>query len=107
MMPIVDFARIHALKNGIEETNTLSRLRRLKKIGVLKEKQFTEIENTYNFLMEVRFVRQITAAIQEGTAPDNHVNPKKLSKIEQTLLKEAFRRIENFQALMSFEFTGM
>jgi CBS domain-containing protein len=107
MMPIVDFARIHALKNGIEETNTLARLRRLKKIGVLKEKQFTEIENTYNFLMEVRFVRQITAAIQEGIAPDNHVNPKKLSKIEQTLLKEAFRRIENFQALMSFEFTGM
>lgn len=107
MMPIVDFARIHALKHHIEETNTLARLRRLKQIGVFQDKEFVEIENAYSFLMEVRFVRQITAIIQENASPDNHINPKKLSRIEQTLLKEAFRRIENFQTKMSFEFTGM
>jgi CBS domain-containing protein len=107
MMPIVDFARIHALRNGIEDTNTLSRLRRLRQMGVLKEQEFTEIENAYGFLMELRFVRQITAIIEENSGPDNHINPKKLSRIEQTLLKEAFRRIENFQTKMSFEFTGM
>lgn len=106
-MPIVDFARIHALKNGIEETNTLARLRGLRQIDILKEKEFIEIENAYNFLMELRFVRQLTAIIEENASPDNHINPKKLSRIEQTLLKEAFRRIENFQTKMSFEFTGM
>jgi CBS domain-containing protein len=107
MVPIVDFARIHALKHHIEETNTLMRLRQLNQIGVLKNDEFTDIENTYNFLMELRFVRQLTALIEENASPDNHINPSKLSRMEQTLLKEAFRRIENFQVKMSFEFTGM
>ncbi|MFZ7126320.1 MAG: DUF294 nucleotidyltransferase-like domain-containing protein [Desulfobacterales bacterium] len=107
MMPIVDFARIHALKHRIEETNTLARLRKLRQLGAIKEKELSEIENTYNFLMELRFVRQITAVIEENASPDNHINPKRLSRIEQTLLREAFRRIENFQTNMSFEFTGM
>jgi CBS domain-containing protein len=33
--------------------------------------------------------------------PDNYINPKKLTRIEQTMLKEIFARIANLQNEMS------
>ncbi len=106
MMPVVDFARIHALKNHIAETNTQARLYDLNVAGHIGDKDYEEISKSYSYLMQLRFIRQITAMIEENAAPDNYINPKKLSRIEQTMLKEIFKHIENFQAKMSFEFTG-
>jgi CBS domain-containing protein len=106
MLPVVDFARIHALKNGIAETNTMDRLYQLKEAGHLAAKDYKEISRAYSFMMQLRFVRQITAIIEEKGTPDNYINPKKLSRIEQTMLKEIFKRVEDFQTKMSFEFTG-
>jgi CBS domain-containing protein len=43
--------------------------------------------------------------MDENAKPDNYINPKKLSRIEQTMLKEIFRnwikpiKIEKFQAI--------
>jgi len=106
MLPVVDFARIHALKNGIEETNTMDRLYQLQERGHLSSKDYNDIARSYSFMMQMRFVRQITAIIEENRKPDNYINPKKLSRIEQTMLKEIFKRVEDFQTKMSFEFTG-
>ena len=106
MLPVVDFARIHALKNGIAETNTMARLYQLHDGGHLSTKDYNDITRSYSFMMQLRFVRQITAIIEENGKPDNYINPKKLSRIEQTMLKEIFKRVEDFQTKMSFEFTG-
>jgi CBS domain-containing protein len=106
MLPVVDFARIHALKNAIEETNTTDRLYQLHEKGHLTSKDYNDITRSYSFMMQMRFVRQITAIIEENRKPDNYINPKKLSRIEQTMLKEIFKRVEDFQTKMSFEFTG-
>jgi CBS domain-containing protein len=107
MMPIVDFARIYALKNGIDETNTLERLRLLYHAKDLKWSELHDLEQAYGFLMQLRFVRQIAAIIDEKRPPDNYVKPKKLSPIEQTMLKEIFKRIEKFQRKLEFDFVGM
>jgi CBS domain-containing protein len=56
--------------------------------------------------MQLRLVRQVGAILEEGIAPDNYINPKDLSGIEQRLLKEIFIRIGNLQTRMSFDFTG-
>lgn len=106
MMPIVDFARIYALKNRIDETNTLERLRLLYQARTLKWSELHDLEQAYSFLMQLRFVRQISAIIDEKRPPDNYIKPKKLSPIEQTLLKEIFKRIEKFQAKLDFDFIG-
>jgi len=52
-------------------------------------------------------VRQVKAIVEENGAPDNYITPKRLSRIEQTMLKEIFKRIEKFQGKLSFDFTGM
>jgi CBS domain-containing protein len=106
MLPIVDYARVYALKHGIDETNTLDRLQRLKQKEILPAKDCSEIEQGYSFMMQLRFARQVKAIIEEGAAPDNYVNPRELSGLEQRLLKEIFIRIGNLQTRMSFDFTG-
>jgi CBS domain-containing protein len=106
MLPIVDYARVYALKHGVAETNTLERLRQLMQRGILPAKDYNEIEQGYGFLMQLRLVRQVGAILEEGVPPDNFINPKDLSGIEQRLLKEIFVRIGNLQTRMSFDFTG-
>jgi len=107
MMPIVDSARIYALHNRIEATNTHQRLEHLHRKKVLTRQEFQELDQGYSFLMQLRFARQLTAIANEQIAPDNYINPKLLSRIEQTTLKEIFKRIEKFQAKLAFDFTGM
>jgi CBS domain-containing protein len=106
MMPIVDYARVYALNQGVEETNTLDRLNRLMQRETISSRDFNEIEQGYSFLMQLRLARQVSAVLDEGAPPDNHVNPKELSGIEQRLLKEIFVRSGNLQTRMSFDFTG-
>ena len=107
MQPVVDYARIYALNHRIAETNTLGRLRDLLDQKKISAQQFQELDTVYSYLMQQRFVRQVRASIEENGKPDNYINPKKLSRIEQTTLKEIFKRIEKFQAKLSFDFTGM
>ena len=107
MQPVIDYARIYALNNRIAETNTLGRLQELLDQKKLSAQQYQEIDTVYSYLMQQRFVRQVKACIEENGKPDNYINPKKLSRIEQTTLKEIFKRIEKFQAKLSFDFTGL
>jgi len=106
-MPIADFARIYALKNRIEETNTLERLHQLYLNKILSWDDYNELEQSYSFLMQLRFVRQITSVIEENEKADNYINPKKLSNIEQTMLKEIFKKTEKFQGKLNFDFIGV
>ena len=107
MTPIVDFARVYALKNRIDETNTLERLDQLRIKKIISLQEYEELEKAYSFLMQLRFVRQITAVMEDNIKPDNYINPKKLTHIEQTMLKEIFKRVEKFQSRMNFEFIGI
>lgn len=106
MQPVVDLARIYALKNKIDETNTLERLQQIYQAKSLSWSEFHDLEQAYRFLLQLRFVRQITAIVDENKAPDNYVTPNKLSRIEQTMLKEIFKRIQTIQTKLEFEFLG-
>lgn len=103
--PIVNFARIYALKYNIEETNTQERLHRLYSQGILTRSSYEEIIKVYDYLMQIRFSHQ-AQALNENRKPDNLVNPKTLTDIEQSLLKNTFSQVGNFQKKLSYDFTG-
>ena len=105
MTPIVDLARIYALKHGISETSTFSRLSKLEAEGHFSPSEYRELSLAYRFLMDQRFKHQI-AGLSAGLEPDNHVNPKDLTEMEQAILREAMGQISSFQSKMSFDFTG-
>lgn len=106
MMPIIDFARVYSLKHGITETNTLERLEKIRDMQVLTREEYEDITQSYRYLMNLRFIRQITAIAEEGGRANNFINPKQLTRIDQTMLKEIFKRIEGVQQKMSMEFIG-
>ena len=107
MQPIVDFARIYSLKHGIVQTNTLARLFRLYTKHVLTNKQYIDLVQTYNYVMHLRFLRQITTIIDEKKQPDNYINPSNLSYLDKAMLKEVFKKIGQFQQKLKAEFIGM
>ncbi len=105
-LPIIDFARVYALQNRIGDTNTLRRLFKLHKLQVLSDEEYRDMVQTYNYLMRLRFLHQITVIIDERKEPDNYINPDELSYLDRAMLKKGFNRIKKFQQKLSFDFTG-
>ncbi len=106
LLPIVDFARIYALKNGIQETNTQERLYQLYRKKIITREEYNEIDQAYDFMMQIRFAGQIKAIREDDTPPHNHIDPKNLSTIEQKMLKEIFKRVEKVQAKIDLDYPG-
>jgi CBS domain-containing protein len=107
MLPLVDLARIYALKSKIGETNTFERLHQVFYHEGLSWQDYQELEHAYGFLMQLRLYRQVSAILDEKVPPDNYINPKKLTRIEQTISREIFVRIEKFQTKLSLDFLGI
>jgi len=87
-------------RHGVE------RLEKIRDKRVLTKEEYEDIVQSYRYLMNLRFIRQITAIAEEGGRADNFINPKHLTRIDQTMLKEIFKRIEGIQQSMSMDFTG-
>ncbi|UZR95466.1 DUF294 nucleotidyltransferase-like domain-containing protein [Chondrinema litorale] len=106
MAPIVDLVRVYALKNKIFKTNTGERIEALREIGIFTEKQFHELMQAYYYLMGMRLKKQATQIRNDKAEPNNFIDPKSLTKIEQVTLKEVFKVIKDFQLKIKIEFTN-
>ncbi|MFO8032743.1 MAG: DUF294 nucleotidyltransferase-like domain-containing protein [Desulfohalobiaceae bacterium] len=105
MRLIVDFARIYALQNKIETTNTLDRLEEIHLQGALDKQDYEELAHAYSFLMHMRLSHQAHLLVEENQPADNMILPKSLTHIERQALKEAFKRIRIAQGKMRMELT--
>ncbi len=100
LVHIVDCIRIFAIRDGIALTNTFDRIQELTANGTLPKDDAEFIEAAYETLMTFRN-RENLRKVSIGLEPDNYLNPYKLSKREQSVLKEAFKAINRLQ-----NFTG-
>ncbi len=105
LMPVVNFARLYAFRHGVAGVNTLDRLHALLDDGALRETLHDEAVKVYDYLMELRLARQVRA-LDRGAAPGNDIDPRELTHLEETLLKQAFAQIANIQKKISFDFLG-
>jgi CBS domain-containing protein len=101
--PVVDFARLMALKHGIKESNTLERLQLLAEQNHISPELYTESTEAYEFLMQLRLVHQLYL-LEMDQPPDNYINPGDLSDLEKSTLKEAFEVIRRIQSTIQDEF---
>lgn len=106
MTPIVDLVRVYALKERIFKVNTGERLKALKEKEVFSETAFHELSQSYYFLMGMRLKSQAMQIIYDKQLPNNYIELRKITKIEQVTLIEIFKTIENFQAKIKLEFTN-
>ncbi len=103
IIPVVNFARIYALHNHLEETNTYDRLRRLLEQGVLLPSSHDELAQAFTLLMQLRLAHQAARACA-GLEPDNYIDPGELTQLQRSLLKKVFSDIGVFQSRLRTDF---
>ncbi len=103
IIPLVNFARMYALRNRCVETNTLDRLRRLRDQCLLLPSSHDELAQAYITLMQMRLTHQ-AAQIGRGAEPDNFIELRELTQLERSVLKKVFADIAIFQARLQTDF---
>lgn len=105
LVPITNFARLYALRHGLESVHTLSRLEALAEAGVLPESSWQETATAYRFLMRLR-LQHHAEALGQGAPLDNLVTRRRLGHIDETLLAQSFAQIAAIQKRISYDFLG-
>ena len=101
---IVNCIRVYAVKYGIPFTSTFDRIRILSEQKIIPPDDAELVSAAYETLMMFR-IRENVKKFKQGQQPDNYVNPYRLSKREQALLKDAFTAITRLQKLTSNRFS--
>jgi PAS domain S-box-containing protein len=105
MLPIVDLARIYALRHRVRATNTPERLERLNELGVFSSAGYRDIAQSYELLLSLRFRNQ-ARAVADNAPAHNMLSGALLTDIDKAALRKAFTNIETFQSKMSVDFRG-
>jgi len=103
LSPLTGFIRVYSLQNRIIESNSLQRLEKMRRLNIIPETDYQELQNMYCSLMEIRFRSQVNA-ILANHAPDNIVGQEELTALEQTIVRKAFSEIKRFQNLIVQDF---
>jgi CBS domain-containing protein len=98
-VPLVDLARFFALEQHLSETNTLSRLDRLKEVDHIPTDLIHELAQSFELILNLR-LRHQCKQIQADQPPSNYLNPEDLSALERSSLKEAFKGVSQAQSLL-------
>jgi CBS domain-containing protein len=106
LIPIINFARIYALRENIYEISTLYRLTLLKEQEVLDEVSFNEIHEAFETLWELRFSNQILSHGELRKVNDD-LTLKGLSDQNRKRLQKALSVIPGIQSRMSYGFQGI
>ncbi len=102
-MAIVSFARLYALKNAIDDTNTLLRLDSIKNLGIILEGKHRDIVTAFETLVKMRLWNQ-AQAIENNTEADNWIDPGQLGHLEEVILRESFKEIDELQNTLQKDF---
>jgi CBS domain-containing protein len=96
LLPIVDLARYAALKGGITVNATLPRLRAAADEGIFDQTTARILEEAYELFTALRLEHQV-AQLEEGSEPDDDLDPKQLDPLTRRYLREAFREVASVQ----------
>jgi len=105
MRPIVDLARVFALKHQIHETNTVRRIELLRQKGVFTMPETQELIHAFNYLMSLRLENQAQLILDKKEKPKNFLKLDSLTKVQSVTLIEIFKVIKDFQARIRISFT--
>jgi len=103
--PIVNLARIYALKYHITTPSTIARLEALHKQGIINDATFNNIISIFAYLWRLRFYNQLIAHADLRNANDD-LSLNDLSDSEKDNLKKSLNDINILQSKLSFEFLG-
>jgi CBS domain-containing protein len=93
---LVGAGRVHALAQGLDETNTVDRFRASAAGGIHTEAEVRDIIGAYQHLLRLRLIHQL-GQLDRGEAVDNHVRVDRLPRADAVLLRDALRIVAEVQ----------
>lgn len=96
VVPIVDIARVVALKNGLKETNTIERLDAAFSCKELSREMHENLIDALEFISSLK-IRHQAEQIRRGLDVDNFLPVEELSGLEKNHLKDSFEIIKTMQ----------
>jgi CBS domain-containing protein len=103
IFPIVHGVRSLAIERGLEETNTVERLRKLGELGVLKPEFARELARALNYLMTLRLDAQLGAQLDAKTS-GSLLRPATLTSMDRDLLRDSFQVVKQLRDLLRHHF---
>jgi CBS domain-containing protein len=100
LLPVVDIARLGALKAGADVTGTVERLRAASELGGIQPAHARTLEEAYDLFSSLRLEHQIRQ-LARGTEPSDYVDPRELSELTRRYLRDAFREVAEVQKSLS------
>ncbi|MFP4043703.1 MAG: DUF294 nucleotidyltransferase-like domain-containing protein [Rhodosalinus sp.] len=99
VVPIVDLARVHALRGRIEPVGTRARLEAARAAGVISKAGGRDLLDAWDLIAGTRLAHQ-ARQIARGAAPDNFMAPSELSEFERSHLRDAFVVVRTMQSAL-------
>ena len=96
IFPVVHGARALSLKNAIEQSSTISRIKELQKLEVIDKDLAKEIIEAFDVLQYLRLTKQLET-VADSNNPDNIIDIENLSKLQRDLLKDSLEIVEKFR----------
>ncbi|HRI92268.1 DUF294 nucleotidyltransferase-like domain-containing protein [Accumulibacter sp.] len=98
-----DAARLFALANQVEATNTVARLKRACSLMKISSDEVAAIVDGFNFIQMLRLRHQHFEQ-EHGRSGDNLIRPDELNEIERHILKESFRQARRLQSRLKLDY---
>ncbi|AMB83871.1 cyclic nucleotide-binding protein [Pseudomonas agarici] len=103
LTPFVDGARLLALANGIEASNTLARLQQLVVREVIAPLDGAAYEEAYHFIQQTR-MQQHQLQTRANLPYSNRVDPESLNHLDRRILREALRQAQRLQRSLALRY---
>jgi CBS domain-containing protein len=104
-LPLVEGARLLALRAGIAATSTLLRLEGLAERRAITRLDHIALAAAFEFIA-TRLLRQQVADLRQGREPGDFIAEASLGRRERDELVAHLRAIDNFRSSLRSEFTG-
>lgn len=105
LIPLVGAIRLMALREGIEETSTVARIRALYEDSVLSVREKDDLDRAFSLLTDI-LLRQQIRDYRSGHAVTYYVNPETFDKRQRAGLIDALKNIDALRKRVQMEFTG-
>ena len=102
IIPIVDLARWAGMAAGVTSASTTARLHAAAEAGTLPAGDAHTLEDAFELISGLRLRHQVEQ-LREGEAPDDYLDPTRLSGLTRSHLREAFRAIAAIQKRIAAE----
>ncbi|MBO1928238.1 CBS domain-containing protein [Thiomicrorhabdus sp. 6S2-11] len=101
---LVHGVRCYALETDLPQTNTHWRIKALMDKGVFSKEFGIELGETLNYLNTLRLDSMLHQIEHGITVPDNNIRLSELSHMQQDLLKQSFKVVDDFKKKITHHF---